>query len=87
MPLTLEQLDQFGTLESMPQYSLDHDWYADKVCGNWTLDELNNFGNLDTIQISLDSAVWGTACIYLDAPAAVTASASVAASAIRERTG
>jgi hypothetical protein len=34
MALTLEQLDQFGTLEQVP-YSFDHTWEVDEVCGNW----------------------------------------------------
>jgi len=51
-PLTLEQLDVYGSLESVP-YSLDHNFYTGKVCGPWTLDELDAFG-LITRRYSMD---------------------------------
>ena len=59
MALTLEELDQLGTLESMPQYPLDATWYVDKVCGPWSLDAMDAFGTLDTINLQMDSDAWG----------------------------
>ena len=85
MPLTLEQLDQFGNLEQIP-YSFDHNWETDEVCGSWTLEELDNFGNLDSIQISFDNAIWTTACIKFPS-ASITADATVSADGVRQRTG
>jgi len=43
MALTLEQLDQFGTLEQVP-YSFDHTWQTDEVCGDWRLEDIDSFG-------------------------------------------
>jgi len=55
MALTLEELDQLGTLDSMPQYPLDSTWYVDKVCGPWTLDAMDAFGTLDSLNLAMDS--------------------------------
>ena len=52
-PLTLEQLDVYGSLESVP-YSLDNTFYDGKVCGTWTLDQLDAFGSLDSLVLSLE---------------------------------
>ena len=74
--LTLEELDQLGTLDSMPQYPLDSTWYVDKVCGPWSVDSMDAFGTLDSLNLAMDSAAWGTASIYFDAPANITSAAT-----------
>jgi hypothetical protein len=55
------------------------------VCGPFTLEDLDQFGSLDSLAFSLDSGVWETACIY-DGSASTTATASVDASGVRQRT-
>jgi hypothetical protein len=42
MSLTLEQLDQFGSLDSLP-FSLDNNWTDEGVCGPFTLEGLDAF--------------------------------------------
>lgn len=55
------------------------------VCGPWTLEQLDQFGTLDSLPFSLDSDVWLTACIR-DGSGAVTADGDVTAASLRERT-
>jgi hypothetical protein len=42
MSLTLEQLDQFGSLDSLP-FTLDNNWTDEGVCGPFTLEGLDAF--------------------------------------------
>ena len=87
VPMTLEQLDVYGSLENVP-YSLDNTFYdiGTTVCGPWTLDQLDAFGSLDNLAISLDSSLWTTnACINIS-DALITANAAVVADANRIRT-
>ena len=85
MPLTLEQLDQFGTLEQVP-YSFDHTWETDEVCGNWRLEDMDSLGNLDQLKISFDDPVWTTLCVKFPS-ASIAADATVTADGVRQRTG
>ena len=48
MPLTLEQLDVYGSIENVP-YSLDNTFYDGKVCGPWTLEQLNNLSEFQEL--------------------------------------
>jgi hypothetical protein len=57
MSLTLEQLDQFGSLDTLP-YSLDNNWTDEGVCGPFTLEGLDAFGSIDSLGFSLDNAIW-----------------------------
>ena len=57
MSLTLEQLDQFGTLDSLP-FSLDNNWTDEGVCGPFTLEGLDAFGSIDSLGFSLDDNIW-----------------------------
>lgn len=54
------------------------------VCGPWTLEDLDQFGDLDSLAFSLDSAVWNTACIY-DGSAFTSALATANSVGYRER--
>ena len=85
MALTLEQLDQFGTLEQVP-YSFDHNWEVDEVCGDWRLEDMDSLGNLDTLTVSFDDPVWLTLCVKFPG-AAISASADVVADGSRIRSG
>lgn len=63
--ISLEGLDQFGTLDSLP-FSLDNNWTDEGICGPWTLEQIDQFsGNIDAIELSFDSVAWDTACIKL----------------------
>jgi len=67
VPMTLEELDVYGSLENVP-YSLDNTFYNNgtTICGPWTLDQLDYFGSLDNLPFSLDDPVWTTgACFNL----------------------
>jgi hypothetical protein len=57
MSLTLEQLDQFGSLDSLP-FSLDNNWTDEGVCGPFTLEGLDPFGSIDSLGYSLDDNIW-----------------------------
>jgi hypothetical protein len=57
MSLTLEQLDQFGSLDSLP-FSLDNNWTDEGVCGPFTLEGLDPFGSIDSLGFSLDDNIW-----------------------------
>jgi len=75
--LTLDQLDQYGTLDSLP-FSLDNNWTDEGVCGPFTLEGLDQFNtNLDELQFSLDSEVWNTACIKLERGLSFTGTGSL----------
>jgi len=56
------------------------------VCGPWTLEQLDQFGTLDSLPFSLDSDIWLTACIR-DGDGAVSAVGSVTATPNRELVG
>lgn len=56
------------------------------VCGPWTLEQLDQFGTLDSLPFSLDSDVWLTACIR-DSGGDVSAVGSATATPSRERIG
>lgn len=58
------------------------------VCGPFTLEQLDQFGSLDSLAFSLDSEVWESAntCIF-DVSASTTASATTTANGYRERFG
>lgn len=78
--ITLEQLDQFGTLDSLP-FSLDNNWTDEGICGPFNLEQLDQFNtNLDAIQISLDSIIWDTACIKLERGLSFTGTGSLTVS-------
>jgi hypothetical protein len=79
--LTLEQLDQFGSLDDLP-FSLDANWVEDGICGPYSIELLDYFGTIDSIEFSLDDEIWtlDTTCITL-ASAVITASGVVDASA------
>lgn len=75
--LTLDQLDQYGTLDSLP-FSLDNNWTDEGICGPFTLEGLDQFStNLDELQFSLDSEVWNTACIKLERGLSFTGTGSL----------
>ena len=59
---TLEQLAQYGSLDSLP-FSLDNAQYVDFRDPN--LDQLANWGGLDTLPFSLDSTSWENAFVRL----------------------
>ena len=48
MSLTLEQLDAFGSLDTLP-FSLDANWETDGICGPYPLELLDYFGDLDSV--------------------------------------
>jgi hypothetical protein len=86
VPMTLEQLDVYGSLENVP-YSLDNTFYDNgtTICGPWTLDQLDAFGSLDNLAISLDSSLWTTnACINLS-DAVITSDADITSSATKNK--
>ena len=58
------------------------------ICGPFTLEQLDLFGNLDGLAFSLDSEIWSSAdtCI-LEFSGDITGVADVSASGILERTG
>lgn len=58
------------------------------VCGPFTLEQLDQFGSIDSLAFSLDSEVWESAntCIF-DVSASTSASASTDANGYRERFG
>lgn len=57
------------------------------VCGPFTLEDLDQFGGLDSLAFSLDDSIWSSAttCIF-DVSASATGSGVVNLSATRERT-
>ena len=57
------------------------------ACGPWVLEDLDQFGNIDSLAFSLDSAIWASAdtCI-LDFSGAITGQGSVIAAGKRTRT-
>ena len=98
-PQTLETLDAWGTLDSLP-YSLDHSFWTtvnlwdgaatpagagtasatgsvtlNDITGPFTLEQLDNFGTVDSIYYSFDSSIWATASV-LKGAASVTGSAT-----------
>ena len=59
--LTLEELDRFGSLDSLP-FSLDSNWMDCGIQGPFTLEELDYFStSIDALAFSLDSPVWASA--------------------------
>jgi hypothetical protein len=81
MSLTLEQLDQFGALDTLP-FSLDNNWTDEGVCGPFNLDTLDAFGSIDTLGFSLDDNIWTltTTCSKV-ASAEVTGTGTLTATA------
>ena len=55
------------------------------VSGPFTLEQLDQFGNLDSLAFSLDSSVWNTATIF-STSATLNSSTSTTLSVLRERT-
>ena len=56
------------------------------ICGPFTLEDLDQFGNLDSLAFSLDDPIWASAdtCIF-DVSAATSGSASASSVAYRDR--
>jgi len=81
MSLTLEQLDQFGSLDTLP-FSLDNNWTDEGVCGPFTLEGLDAFGSIDSLGFSLDDNIWNltTTCAKV-ASAEVTGTGTLTATA------
>jgi hypothetical protein len=81
MSLTLEQLDQFGSLDSLP-FSLDNNWTDEGVCGPFTLEGLDPFGSIDSLGYSLDDGIWlsTTTCAKI-ASAEITGTGTLTATA------
>ena len=65
VPIHLEQLDQYGTLEQLDAVinSLDDLDTTFIDFRNPNLEQLDNWGSLDTLPFSLDSASWETAFV------------------------
>ena len=65
--LTLEQLDQFGSLDALaysPDSPLWNSTDQKDVTGPWSIDGIDAFNtNLDALAFSLDSPVWNTATL------------------------
>lgn len=64
MPAGLEQLDAYGTLETLPFSLDDPNWdllFPAEIpdqCSTFTLEQLDNFGNMETLPYSLDDPFW-----------------------------
>ena len=54
------------------------------VSGPFTLDQLDQFGTMDSLAFSLDSDVWNTLTIF-DAGGSVSSSATTSGTGLRER--
>jgi len=85
--LTLEQLDQFGSLDSLTLSLDSSDWNSTtqkNVTGPWVLEGLDAFSSsIDSLAISLDSELWATAYLW-DGVADITANATVVANAEKD---
>ena len=82
--LTLEELDRFGSLDSLP-FSLDANWMECGIQGPFTLEFLDYFStSIDSLSFSLDDPIWESAdteiCLVY-APENITGTGTVNATA------